>query len=112
MLLGVTVAMYICTFTYWVAFLVTQFRTLSAIARHLSNDYWWLHGLADSRFLIPPSKCFPGSPFGGLPEYCTAVRTPSYAPTDGWDITQGDCIGTATLTFNVRGILNSGGHHG
>ncbi|KAM5531993.1 hypothetical protein V8D89_014327 [Ganoderma adspersum] len=98
-LLSVTAAMYVATFIYWVAFVVGQFQTLRAVVRHLSDEYWWLHSLAVS--VIPPSECFPASPLGDSLEYCTSVQAPLDFPTDGGAITQSDCIGTATLTFNV-----------
>ncbi len=101
-LLCVTTAMYTATFIYWVVLVVSQFQTLHVVERHSSDDHWWLDSVTTS--LIPPSECFPGS--STLPEssqYCTSAQAPqNFQSTDGWAITQGDCIGTATLTFNVR----------
>ncbi|PIL28053.1 hypothetical protein GSI_09805 [Ganoderma sinense ZZ0214-1] len=100
-LLCVTTAMYVATLVYWVAFVVSEFQTLRAAQWHLSNELWWLQSLGTS--LVPPSECFPGSPLEDSLQYCTSVEVPlsvSYR-ADRWDITQGDCIGTATLTFNV-----------
>ncbi|KAM5531990.1 hypothetical protein V8D89_014324 [Ganoderma adspersum] len=100
-LLAVTVAMYTATFVYWVSSVVGQFRTLRALMRHLSSEISWLNRLTES--LIPASQCLPGmANAGDRPVFCTSVQPPpSWILMDGWAITQGDCAGTATLTFNV-----------
>ena len=104
-LLAVTVATYTATFVYWVSSVVGQFRTLRALMRHLSSEISWLNRLTES--LIPASQCLPGMANAeDRPVFCTSVQPPSsWILMDGWAVTQGDCAGTATLTFNVSEML-------
>ena len=86
----VTSVMYLATLVYWIAGLVTQFRTFNKMSRELSATY----------SLIPPSDCF-WYPDEYILPYCTnfsVFQGPSIL--QAWDSAQ-DCVGTVTLTFNV-----------
>ena len=89
--------MYLVTFTYWVALVVSQFQTFYTFRRNLSDIYSW----------IPPSDCFPpyyGSEYLGPPPYCATIPVAS-TPSQEWPSVS-ECVGTVALTINVSLVLS------
>ena len=92
-LLYVAMAMYLTTFASWITLVVTQFQTFHTIRRNLSEIYSW----------IPPSDCFfRDSSDDALPAYCTTIPAEVSHNLAGYWPATSECVGTVSLTFNVR----------